>query len=123
MPQAEETETVITWTAADEKATVHSLMPKVWRQCIRAGGVQIDHEQGVRDGRKAARTFLVDPECIVIRRPAKRNLTPLQRETLRERARGLRSRRQDTVLEDPNAPATARGTTRPHKECRSQAVV
>ncbi len=31
MPSREETETVMTWTAADEKATVYTLMPKIAR--------------------------------------------------------------------------------------------
>jgi hypothetical protein len=71
-----ERETVITWTAEDDKATVYSLMPKIWRWCERVGGVEINHEQGIRKGVKEARTFLVDIGCIFIR--PRRKVSPEQ---------------------------------------------
>src|SRR5262249_34103719 len=78
MPSREETETVISWTAADEQATVYRLMPRIVRLCRRAGGEEIRQEEGVRDGRKEAWTFLVDPACISIR--PRRKATEAQRE-------------------------------------------
>jgi hypothetical protein len=67
-----EIETVITWSADEDRATVYSLMPKVWRWCERAGGEEIRLDEGIRDGRKAARTFLVPVQCIRIRPKQKR---------------------------------------------------
>jgi hypothetical protein len=99
MPSREETETVITWTLADGKAIVYSLMPSVWRMCERAGGVEIDQGQGIRKGRKAARTFLVDPGCIRIR--PRRKLSAQQVEKARERARRLR---KGSIGDVPLAP-------------------
>ena len=98
MPTREEIESVITWTAADEKASVYSLMPRIWKQCIRAGGVEINHEQGIREGRKVGRTFLVDPDCFGIR--PKRKLSPAERQRRQEQARGLRNATVTHVLND-----------------------
>lgn len=85
-----EQETVITWTSADEKATVYSLHPRIWRACEKAGGVEINLLEGIRDGEKVARTYLVDPRCIVIRK--RRSLSAEQLEVARERGRKLGSR-------------------------------
>lgn len=82
-----ETETTITWNLDDERATVYSLMPRIWRLCMNAGGEEINLDHGVRDGKKAARTFLVDVGTIKIRR--KRVMTPEQREKAKERGRNL----------------------------------
>jgi hypothetical protein len=62
-----EIETVITWTADDDQATVYSLMPKIWRWCEQVGGTEIRKDEGIREGVKKARTFLVDADCIRIR--------------------------------------------------------
>jgi hypothetical protein len=80
MASREETDTVITWTADDDKATVYSMMPKVWRWCQKVGGIEIRLEEGIRNGKKEARTFLVDPLCIRIRpkrRPSPKQLAAL----------------------------------------------
>ena len=76
-----ETETVITWTADDDRATVYSLMPKVRRWCERAGGEEI------REG-----TFLVPVGAISIRKPApkRQKLTGAELEAARARARRAR---------------------------------
>jgi hypothetical protein len=69
MATREETETTVTWTSADQKATVYSMHPRIWRMCERAGGTEILAGDGIREGKKVARTFLVDSEFIVIRKP------------------------------------------------------
>ena len=48
------------WTSADQKATVYSMHPRIWRMCEKAGGIEIRQEDGARERKKAARTFLVD---------------------------------------------------------------
>lgn len=77
----EENETIINWTAADQKATVYSTMPKIWRWCEKIGGEQIRLNEGIREGKKVARTYRVDPGCIRLR--PRRTLSPEQREARR----------------------------------------
>lgn len=87
MTKNSETETVITWTADDDRATVYSLMPRIWRQCIQAGGEEIRLDEGIRDGKKAGRTFLVPVKLVKIRKP--RVLTAEAAERAREKGRIL----------------------------------
>jgi len=82
-----EVETVITWTAGDERAQVYSLMPRIWRMCINAGGEEIEKERGVRDGHKAARTYLVPIKAVRIRKARLMSGQALER--ARSRGRGL----------------------------------
>lgn len=103
MATKEETETVITWTLADEKVTVYSLMPRIWKACIKAGGVEIRAEEGIRNGVKVARTFLVDPRCVRVN-PV-RVLTEAQ--LAASRASLARARGQN----DPNTPIPDEGET------------
>lgn len=84
---ASEHETIITWTGDDDRATVYSLMPRIWRQCIAAGGEETRLEEGIREGRKVARTFLVPVKAIGIRKA--RQLTGKSLEAARERGRAL----------------------------------
>ena len=107
MASREETETVITWTADGEKATVYTLMPKIARLCRRAGAEEIRQEEGVRDGKKEAWTFLVDPACISIR--PRRKLTEAQRAASAERARRLRNSTSGDVPGAPNSLETGLG--------------
>ncbi len=86
-----ESETIITWTADDERATVYSLMPRIWRQCIDAGGEEIRLKEGFRDGKKEARTFLVPIKAVRIRKA--RLLTGPALEAARTRGRRLSAAR------------------------------
>ncbi len=104
MASHDETETVITWTAADERATVYTLMPRVARLCQHAGGEEIRKEEGIRAGKKEAWTFLVDPACIVIR--PRRKPSAAQIEAARKAVGMARKHRNTTVgavIGDPNA--------------------
>lgn len=85
-----EQETVISWSADDRSAEVYSLMPRIWKQCLAAGGEEIKKEQGIRDGKKVARTFLVPIRSIGIRK--KRVLSAKAVEGLRTRGRALAAR-------------------------------
>jgi hypothetical protein len=87
-----EIETVITWTSADEKATVFSMHRRVWRMCERAGGQEIRKDEGIRAGRKVARTYLVDIDLIRIGRRRKLALSEEARAQRRERLRRGRGR-------------------------------
>lgn len=87
MTMKSETETTIVWTADDERATVYSLMPRIWKQCISAGGEEIDKDHGIRDGKKVARTFLVPVMAVRIRK--RRQMTGQQLEASRARGRAL----------------------------------
>ena len=109
MATREEAETVITWTAADRKATVYSLVPRVWRMCERAGAEEIEFDRGTRRGKKVARTFLVDPGCIVIRKPRRLNLTPQQRA---ERALRFPNAPSEKAVGAHDAPRTTDGPER-----------
>ena len=109
MPSCEETETVITWTAADAKATVYTLMPKVARLCRRARAEEIRKNEGMRNGRKEAWTFVLDPACFSIR--PRRKASPAQLEAARMAARVAREGRNATapaVVGDPNQPRGVR---------------
>jgi hypothetical protein len=86
-----EVETVITWTADDDKATVYSLMPKVWRWCERAGGEEIRLDDGICDGKTVARTFLVPVECVRVRKKRPK-LSAEAAEASRTRLQALRGR-------------------------------
>lgn len=86
-----ETETTITWTAEDERAEVYSLMPRIWRACIAAGGEEIKQDQGIRNGRKVARTFLVPIRAIRIRK--QRKLSEKELRQRREQGRRLAASR------------------------------
>lgn len=85
-----ETETVIVWTAEDEKAEVYSLMPRIWRACERAGGEEIETRRGIRDGRVEAKTYLVPASAVKIRKP--RQMTEKQRLAAEARGRVLAAR-------------------------------
>lgn len=87
----DENETTIVWTANDERATVCSLMPRIWRQCIAAGGEEVDLSSGVRNGQKLVRTFLVPVKSIRIRK--QRELTGEALEKMRLRGRALAARK------------------------------
>lgn len=91
MTQKREVETTIVWTAEDERAEVYSLMPRIWRMCQAAGGEEIKLDQGIRDGKKVARTFLVPIKAIRIRK--RRTLTREELEKRREQGRALAARR------------------------------
>lgn len=86
-----EVETVITWTADDERAQVYSLMPRIWRMCINAGGEEIEKERGIRDGTKAARTFLVPIKAVKIRKA--RLMSGEAAERARSRGRALAAKK------------------------------
>lgn len=90
-----ETETIITWTAEDEEATVYSLMPKVWRWCQSAGGREIEIGGGIRQGKKVARTYLVPVSAIRVRR--KKVLSESARERLREQGQRLAALRKEVL--------------------------
>lgn len=90
-----EIETVITWTADDERATVYSLMPRVWRMCIQAGGEEIEKESGIRDGKKAARTYLVPIKSVKIRKRHLMSEEALER--ARTRGRSLSAKRMGVL--------------------------
>lgn len=94
-----EMETVIVWTSDDERATVTSLMPRIWRMCIAAGGEEIRKEEGVRDGNKLVRWFLVPIKSIRIRKPP-RVLTEEQVQAQREKGRALAARRMGLTPTD-----------------------
>lgn len=82
-----EVETVICWSADDDRAEVYSLMPRIWRQCIAAGAEQIKLKEGIRDGKQVARTYLVPVKSVRIRK--QRTLTAKQHGELRERGRAM----------------------------------
>ena len=86
-----EVETTIVWTADDTHATVYSLMPRIWRMCINAGGEEIEKERGIRDGHKAARTFLVPIKAVRIRKA--RLMSEEAAERARSRGRSLAARK------------------------------
>lgn len=80
-------ETMITWTSGAERAEVYSLMPRIWRQCIAAGGDEIRWIKGIRDGQPVARLYSVPVKAVRIRK--QRVLTKKQQEGLRNRGRAL----------------------------------
>jgi hypothetical protein len=99
MPTKAETETVIQWSLEDDRATVYSLIPRIWKQCIEAGGEEIRLDEGIRDGVKEVRTFLVPVHTVQIRKPRQLTGPGLERAQERaramgERARGLRARQE-----------------------------
>lgn len=109
MTTKDETETIVTWTANDERATVYSLMPRIWRQCLQAGGEEINLSEGIRNGKKLARTFLVPAKAVKIRKA--RSMTPAQVKASQERGRALAARqmgldRPTQADIDPNQPRT-----------------
>jgi hypothetical protein len=115
VPSREETETVITWTSDDEKATVYSLHPRVWRMCERAGGEQIRRDEGIRAGKKQARTYFVDIDLIRIGRRRKLNLSAEARAQRRERLRRGRGR----PLSPESSSTVSRGKTADTHEAES----
>ena len=90
MSRKEEKYTTITWTSADQKATVDSMHPDIFRQCERAGAVETEPEVGIRKGNKVRRVFLVDKTYVKIRGPRKLNLSEEARAKRRENLRPLR---------------------------------
>lgn len=82
-----EMETIIAWTGVDERASVYSLMPRIWRQCLAAGGQEINIQEGIRDGRVEARTFLVPIRAIAIKKA--RQYSAAQQEKMRAKGRAL----------------------------------
>jgi hypothetical protein len=105
MASREETETVIVWTLADEKATVSTLMPKIARLCRRAGGEEIRQGEGIREGRKEAWTFLVDPACLSIR--PRRKLSAEALAKAQEHGRKLGKGKARTLVGAAEAAGTA----------------
>jgi hypothetical protein len=92
MASKAETETVIQWGLEDDRATVYSLIPRIWKQCIEAGGEEIRLEEGIRDGVKEVRTFLVPIDSIRIKK--RRQLSEPELERTREWSRALAERRK-----------------------------
>lgn len=105
MAKREEIETVITWTAADDRATVYSMMKRVWKWCEKAGGEEIDTGCGTRDGVKVGRTFLVPVKLVRIRRP--RKLSPEASAKIGAAARErFAGKRKTTTKEKPAGPTS-----------------
>ncbi|MGH7818693.1 MAG: hypothetical protein ACREQ9_02880, partial [Candidatus Binatia bacterium] len=94
MPSRSETETIITWTAEDERAVVYSLMPRIWRWCERAGGDLL--RTGSREGKIAWKEYAVDIRAIRIRAPKRRAMSDEERLRRAERLRELRRSRVST---------------------------
>lgn len=90
MPKRHETETTITWTMADEKATVFSMMPKVWKACERAGGELPRVSR--RDGRIISKEYAVEVGAIRIRPVKRRNVSDGERQRRAEHMRKVRKR-------------------------------
>lgn len=88
MPARSELETVIVWTADTKRATVYSLMPRVWRRCERAGGELIRTTH--RDGRVASKEYLLPVESIIIRHRRGLTLSAEERARRVEHMRRLR---------------------------------
>lgn len=109
MATGEETETIITWSLADEYATVCSLMPKVWRRCEAVGGIERDLDGGVRNGKREARMFLIDASIIAIRRPRKLAIGPQSRARLADAMRDVTKNR----LGERSVAPTAAGQLEP----------
>lgn len=90
MPEKAETETIITWTSADEFATVYTMHKKILGRCLRLGAKEINHDHGIRDGKKVSWTFLVPIDCVSIR-PARKGRVLSAEERQRARERFLKS--------------------------------